>query len=90
MERHRQVEQEYIFFLLLALKNEARGNPEGYRKNIFSICKSPEIQRLVRETQVQVEDKANKLLYLTLRHPGEITVRLLRLAMIVYYRRQRA
>ncbi len=90
LERHRQVEQEYIFFLLLALKNEARGNPEGYRKNIFSICKSPEIQRLVRETQVQVEDKANKLLYLTLRHPGEITVRLLRLAMIVYYRRQRA
>ena len=86
LERQRQVEQEYIFFLLLALKNEARGNPQGYRKNIFSICKSPEIQRLVREMPVRVEDKANKLLYLTLRRPGEITVRLLRLAMIVYYR----
>ena len=86
LERQRQVEQEYIFFLLLALKNEARGNPQGYRKNIFSICKSPEIQRLVREMPVRVEDKANKLLYLTLRRPGEITVRLLRLAMIIYYR----
>ena len=43
----------------------------------------------MRETPVRVEDKANKLLYLTLRHPGEITVRLLRLAMLVYYRGQR-
>lgn len=84
-ERQGQAEQEYIFFLLLALKNEARGNPKGYRKNVFSICKSPEIQRLVKERPVQVEDKANKLLYLTLRHPNEITVRLLRLAMILYY-----
>lgn len=87
LERQRQVAQEYIFFLLLALKNEARGNPEGYRKNIFSICKSPEVRKLVKGTPVQVEDKANKLLYLTLRHPGEITVRMLRLAMIVYYHR---
>lgn len=85
LQRQGQAEQEYIFFLLLALKNEARGNPKGYRKNIFSICRSPEIQRLVKERPVQVEDKANKLLYLTLRHPNEITVRLLRLAMILYY-----
>lgn len=87
LERQKQVEQEYIFFLLLVLKNEARGNPKGYRKNIFSICKSEEVRRLVRETPVTVGDKANKLLYLTLRHPNEIIVRLLRLAMILYYRK---
>ena len=36
-EREKQLDQEYIFWLLLVLKNEARGNPAGYRKNIFDI-----------------------------------------------------
>lgn len=81
----RKADQEHIFMLLLALKNEARGNPAGYRKNIFSICRQEEVRELCRSTQVEIREKANKLLYLVLRHPNEITVRLLRLAMIIYY-----
>ncbi|WP_289284932.1 hypothetical protein, partial [Parablautia intestinalis] len=68
--------------------NEARGNASGYRKNILQICREGEVRKLCKNAPVNVEEKANKLLYLVLCHPNEITVRLLRLAMIVYYRRQ--
>ena len=81
----KKADQEHIFMLLLALKNEARGNPAGYRKNIFSICRQEEVRKLCRSTRVEIREKANKPLYLVLRHPDEITVRLLRLAMIIYY-----
>ena len=68
------------------LKNEARGNPSGYRRNILKLCRSEEIRDLVKRTEITVNQPANKLLYLVMKHPGEVTVRLLRLAMIWYYR----
>lgn len=86
-ERRKQLDQEYIFWLLLVLKNEARGNPSGYRKNIMDICKTGETRELVKNTPVGIRQSANKLLYLTLKHPNFLTVSLLRLAMIWYYRR---
>lgn len=86
-ERLKQVDQEYVFLLMLVLKNEARGNSKGYRSNILNICKSEEIRRLVKDTPVQVEQNANKLLYLVLKRPNHLTVSLLRLAMLWYYRK---
>ena len=74
-------------WLLLVLKNEARGNPAGYRKNIMDICKTEEICKLVKNTPVEIRESSNKLLYLVLKHPCFLTVSLLRLAMIWYYRR---
>lgn len=84
-----RADQEHIFMLFLLLKNEARGNQKGYRENILAVCRSDEVRNLCRNTKVTVKDPANRLLYLVLRHPGEITVRLLRLAMVVYYRKHR-
>lgn len=86
-ERKKQLDQEYIFWLLLVLKNEARGNPAGYRKNILDICQTEEVGKLVKSTPVEIRQSANKLLYLTLKYPSFLTVGLLRLAMIWYYRR---
>lgn len=86
-EMLKKADQEHIFMLLLVLKNEARGNPAGYKKNILELCKSREIRQLCHNTKVEVKEKSNKLLYLTLRCPNALTVRLLRLAMILYYRR---
>lgn len=85
--RLKQVDQEYVFWLMLVLKNEARGNPKGYRSNILKLCKSKEIRTLVKTTPVTVEQAANKLLYLVMKHPGILTVSLLRLAMLWYYRK---
>lgn len=86
-QRQLQADREHIFMLLLVLKNEARGNPAGYRKNILSLCREAEVRRLCRDIDIEIKEKANKLLYLTLRHPNEVTVRLLRFAMLLYYRK---
>lgn len=80
-----KVEQEYIHMLLLVLKNEARGNPSGYRKKIRQICKMPQIRQAVKENPVKVSETSNKLLYAVLKHPNHVMISLLRLAMIVYY-----
>ena len=80
----RRVDMEYVFLLMLALKNEARGNPSGCRKNIRALCR--EERQLIKDTPVKVENKANRLIYLVMRHPNVFLIGLLRLAMIVYYR----
>ena len=83
----KSADQEFVLMMFLVLKNEARGNASGYGKNILNICRSEEIRKLCKDTCVSVEENSNKLVYLVLRHPNEITVRLLRLAMIIYYRK---
>ena len=85
-EQKKHLDQESILWYFLVLKNEARGNPSGYRRNILKLCRSEEIRDLVKRTEITVNQPANKLLYLAMKHPGEVTVRLLRLAMIWYYR----
>lgn len=79
-----RADMEYIFLLLLAVKNEARGNRKGYRHGIKALCE--EERKLIKDTPVKVETKANQLLYLTLRHPNVFSLTLLRMAMLIYYR----
>ena len=86
-ERKKQVDQESVFWLFLVLKNEARGNPGGYRKNILEVCRNAKIRELVKNTPVEIEETANKLLYLVLKHPNHLTISLLRAAMLWYYRK---
>lgn len=85
---HKEAQREYLLLLFLVLKNEARGNPEGYRKNILKICRQKEVQRTVKSVKIEVTEKSNQLLYLVLRYPNHVTVSLLRLAMILYYRKR--
>lgn len=82
-----RADQEYLHLMLLVIKNEARGNREGYRRNIFEICRKEEVQSVVRNVTIKVAEKSNRLLYLVLRHPNHVTVTLLRAAMILYYRK---
>lgn len=82
----RQADKEYLLLLFLALKNEARGNPQGYYKNIMNICTGETVRRLAKSVKLQVAEKANRLLYLVLKHPNCLTIRLLRAAMLWYYR----
>lgn len=86
-ERLYQVNQEAVFWNFLVLKNEARGNPKGYRRNILSFCREEEIQNLIKNTKVEVNETSNKLLYLVMKHPNHLTVSILRAAMIWYYRK---
>ena len=80
----KRADMEYMFLLLLAVKNEARGNQKGYRHNIKALCEKE--RELIKDTPVKVETKANQLLYLTLKHPNAFMLTLLRMAMLIYYR----
>lgn len=82
-----QAEKEYLFLLLLAVKNEARGNPSGYAENIKSIAKAPETREVLKRTEAEIREPANRLLYAVLKHPNPVMLRILRLAMIWYYRK---
>lgn len=83
----RRVGQEYILMLLLVMKNEARGNPKGYRANISRICKLPETRQAVKSYPVEMKEASNRLLYAVLKHPNNLMISILRLAMILYYAR---
>lgn len=87
-EMQKRSDKEYLLLLLLVLKNEARGNPEGYCRNIRKICKKEEVRRVVKSTRIELADASNQLLYLVLKHPNYLTIRLLRAAMIFYYRKR--
>ncbi len=80
-----QARREYIFLLLLVLKNEARGNPEGYLANIARICREPAVRELVGKNPVEVRQLSNRLLYAVLKKPSDGRIRLLRLAMVLFY-----
>lgn len=78
------LQKEHLLWLLLCVKNEARGNKEGYRKNIRTIYK--EQRELITKCKISVEELSNKLLYRTLKQPDFFRLSVLRLAMRVYYR----
>lgn len=80
-----QAQKEYVHLLMLALKNEARGNPSGYKQNITAICRDPAVKKLVAENPVEVGQMSNRLLYAVLKRPNGMMIRLLRLAMLVFY-----
>lgn len=83
----KKLEQESIHMLLLVLKNEARGNPKGYRRKIARICKLPEVKKAVKENPVKVKETSNRLLYAVLKHPNCLMISIQRLAMVFYYSR---
>lgn len=76
--------KEFLFLLLLCVKNEVRGNEDGFREKIKLICK--EQGELIQNCKIEVHEKANILLYWTLKKPDFIRLSLLRLAILVYYR----
>ena len=64
-----QADREYIYLLLLALKNEIRGGEKGYGNRVKSICQETENREVIGSNRVSVLDKGNRLLYFLLRHP---------------------
>ncbi len=85
----RRADREFLLMLLLVLKNEARGNPRGYRKNIRAIGCDPEVSALVNAVPLEIRTASNRLLYAVLKHPDFVMLSLLRFAMVLYYVRQR-
>ncbi len=71
----RQAEGEYVYLLLLALKNEIRSGREGYAERVRRICNEEENRRVVERNPVKVSNQANRLLYFVLRHPARTVIK---------------
>lgn len=87
MELKAAADREYLFLLMLVLKNEARGNPGGYYENIRKVCHDKELRRLLKQNPLKVTETANRLIYGVMKHPSRLMITLLRLSMIWYYRK---
>lgn len=79
-----QADREYVYLLLLALKNEIRGGADGYGKRVRQICRDTENRRIVGENPVKVSDKTNRMLYFILKHPFGIVIAVARMVFWVY------
>lgn len=82
-----QCGREYLFLLMLVLKNEARGNHRGRSclKNIKKICEQEKTPELCRRYPIRVIKKSDKLLYMVLKHPYRPIIGLLRMATKLFY-----
>lgn len=78
--------RERIVLLLLSVKNEARGNKQGYREGIRQLHE--ENKELLEDTQLKVTAMSNRLLYRALKNPNWFNLTILRLAMLIYYRKR--
>jgi glycosyltransferase involved in cell wall biosynthesis len=83
-----QCGREYVLWLLVVLKNEARGHRlwRHYKSNIGRICYNRKNRQMVRKYPVKVSEPQNRLLYFTLKHPNVLSFALLRLATLVFYK----
>lgn len=90
-ERLAQIEEcldrEFIFLMLLVIKNEARNEDAAYKKNIKEICADEEIRAVMAKTKdsIKISDMSNRLVYRVLKAPDSFNIFLLRTAMKVYY-----
>lgn len=71
----RQADREYVWLLLLALKNEIRGGRRGYAKRVRDICMEGKNRRIVERNPVKVRDRVNRGLYFILRYPVWVLIK---------------
>lgn len=79
-----QADKEYIYLLLLALKNEIRSAKTGYRERVREISLAEENRKLILANRISVQDKTNRLLYSVLKHPWNLWIVGVRLVFWVY------
>lgn len=76
--------REYGYMMILVMKNELRNPGKDYMRKIRGIFTDPEVKRRVGRAPLPVENKANKLLHLGIKHPNRIWLGTLRLIMKQY------
>lgn len=81
-----RADMEYLFLMMLVLKNEARGNASECKKTIKAICREEQMVQMIKKRPLVVKNNANRLLYMVMKHPNSITITLLKLAMAIYDR----
>lgn len=68
------LKKEYVFLLFFVLKNELRGPKEACIKRIHEMIEKANKEKGLKEIKVEVNSKANKLLYYILKHPNKLSI----------------
>ena len=80
------LKKEYVYLLFLVIKNELRGPVKGCTERVCQIIKKSKQEEKLHDIQVEVNGKANKLLYFIWNHPGRISVFIGRSAVVIFDR----
>jgi glycosyltransferase involved in cell wall biosynthesis len=80
----KQMDREFIIMLLVILKNILRSPQDDTLDIIKKTFLRPDIRKKVISTKVDITSKANKLLYICIRHPNRITVGISKFIITMY------
>lgn len=83
------MDREYCLMLILVMKNELRNPDKEYLHRIQDIFMKPEIREKIVNTPLSLTIKSNILLYLGMRHPNKLIIRILRVIISGYDRAAR-
>ncbi len=83
-DREAALAREYCYMLLYVMKNELRSPDRDYGRRIQAVFEDGEIKALLRRTPIAVTERANRLLYMGMRHPRGVLLWALRLILRVY------
>ncbi len=83
-----KLDREYCYMMLYVIKNELRSPGRDYVRRIRSIFTEPEVRGRIDGTAVHVTGRANALLFLGIRYPNALLLRILRLIIKGYDRRR--
>ena len=78
--------REYVYMMILVMKNELRNPDKNYIGKIRDIFSKPEVRERIDRTPVRIGNRANKLLYAGMKHPGRLRLSILRFIMNTYDR----
>ncbi len=79
-----QMDREFVIMLFVVMKNELRCSDSDTVSRVKEIFRRPDIRKKVQETKIDVNGKANRLLYLGMKHPNALTVSVMK-TIIGYY-----
>ncbi|MCR4787646.1 MAG: glycosyltransferase family 2 protein [Lachnospiraceae bacterium] len=82
----KDLDREEVLLFLHLVKNEVRGNPSGCRENLKKLIEDPFVANIVKNTEVKLDDKANRLVYAVLKDPSKIKILMLKIAFWIYYK----
>lgn len=80
------LQKEYIFLLFYVIKNELRGPWRGCFSRIKRIVLEANEESRIHLVDVEVQNKANKLLYFILKHPNLLTISVGKFAVEIFDR----
>ena len=81
-----QLRKEYIFLFFFVLKNELRGPGKNCVSRIQTYIKEAKQSKELENILVEVNGKANKLLYLIWKKPSALSIRIVRFIITVFDR----